>query len=350
MFETRWIEPELAPGPRRDRAIDRGLRRHAEHASSAAVGPEDLIPCGCLTALLASYLDASAAPLRALDDEEGTQLPSALPPVTDAHVHLFPDPVFEALWRWFDAYGWPIRYKLHAPEVIRFQLERGVERLFALHYAHKPGMSRSLNTFIADLCRTEPRVVGFGTVLPGEPDAVATLEEAKALGLRAVKLHCHVQGFAPDSSESLEVFETCARLGLPVLIHAGREPKSDKYRVDPYTTCAAPRMESVVRAFPKLNICVPHFGANEYEAYASMLERYDNFYVDTTMVVAGFFPDEPTATMITRRPERVMFGTDFPNLPYAWDRELRRLIAMGLPESSLATLLSGTASRFLSPT
>ncbi|MGA9520451.1 MAG: hypothetical protein WBV82_03245 [Myxococcaceae bacterium] len=52
-------------------------------------------------------------PLPALDDAEGERLPALLPPVVDAHVHLFPDGVFEAIWRWFDQYGWPIRYKLH---------------------------------------------------------------------------------------------------------------------------------------------------------------------------------------------------------------------------------------------
>ena len=41
-------------------------------------------------------------PLPALQDEEGPRLPEGLPPVVDSHVHLFPDRVFEAVWRWFD--------------------------------------------------------------------------------------------------------------------------------------------------------------------------------------------------------------------------------------------------------
>ncbi|NUP07579.1 MAG: amidohydrolase family protein [Polyangiaceae bacterium] len=296
---------------------------------------------------MASWLDAGNVPLPAIDDEEGAAMPASLPPVTDAHVHVFPDGVFEALWRWFEAYAWPIRYKLRAPEVVRFLLSRGVERVFALHYAHKPGMARALNSFVAELCASDPRIVGFATVLPGEPDAPKILEEAKTLGLRAVKLHCHVQSFAPDAPEALEVFGACQRLGLPVLVHAGREPRSPKYAVDPFSLCGADRVEAVLRAFPTLRVCVPHFGADEQSTYFELIERYDNLYLDTTMMMGGYFPFVPTARSLLARPERILYGTDFPSLPYAWDRELSRLAAFGLPEDALAQILSGSATSFL---
>ena len=97
-------------------------------------------------------------PLPALNDEEGAQLPLSLAPVVDAHVHLFPDGVFEAIWRWFDTHGWPIRYKLHTPKVLDFLFTRGVSRFVALHYAHKPGMARALNEYVAAVQRSDARV------------------------------------------------------------------------------------------------------------------------------------------------------------------------------------------------
>ena len=45
------------------------------------------------------------------------------------------------------------------------------------------------------------------------------------------------------------------------------------------------------------------------------------------------------------RPERVIYGTDFPNLPYAWDREVRHLAAMKLPDHTLAAILGQNALR-----
>ena len=32
--------------------------------------------------------------------------------------------------------------------------------------------------------------------------------------------------------------------------------------------------------------------------------------------------------MVTRHADRLLYGTDFPNIPYAWDRELVKLHAM----------------------
>ena len=90
-----------------------------------------------------------ATPLAPLDDEERGPLPASLPAVIDAHVHLFPPRMFEAIWRWFDANAWPVRHKLEAPAVIRFLLDRGVERIVALHYAHKPRIALAMNPSVA---------------------------------------------------------------------------------------------------------------------------------------------------------------------------------------------------------
>jgi predicted TIM-barrel fold metal-dependent hydrolase len=43
------------------------------------------------------------------------------------------------------------------------------------------------------------------------------------------------------------------------------------------------------------------------------------------------------------RPERILYGTDFPNLPYAWDREVRKLASLGLGGEAQAALFGGNA-------
>jgi predicted TIM-barrel fold metal-dependent hydrolase len=65
------------------------------------------------------------------------------------------------------------------------------------------------------------------------------------------------------------------------------------------------------------------------------------------MILAGYFPEEPLVyQMLEARPERIMYGTDFPNIPYAWDRELERLRARQLPDATLASILGDTARSF----
>lgn len=296
----------------------------------------DLVPCA-----------ASVGPLGpALDDVEGAHVPLGLPEVIDAHVHLFPPRMFEAMWRWFDQHGWPIRYKLHAPQVIEFLQSRGVHRFVALHYAHKPGIARAMNEAMAELVWDHPGVIGTATVMPGEPDAAAILIDAfDRLGLAGAKFHCHVQALAVDDERMHELYEIAAARGKPVVVHAGREPKSAGYRIDPHTLCAAERTERILRAHPTLALCVPHLGADEFEAYGRLLERHENLWLDTTMVLADYFPSRPPARLLTLRPERILYGTDFPILPYAWDRELHKLEGYGLRDEALAGVLGGNCAR-----
>ncbi|WP_141591656.1 amidohydrolase family protein [Myxococcus sp. AB056] len=301
------------------------------------------VPVPCL-ASAPTWRDAGIRmPMPALQDTEGPRLPEGLPPVVDAHVHLFPDRVFDAVWRWFDQYGWPIRYKLHTRQVVSFLLSRGVHRVVALHYAHRPGMARALNAYVAEVAREEPRVLGLATVLPGEPDATAVLEEAFDAGLRGVKIHCHVQCFSPDAPHLHEVYSACAKAGRPLVMHAGREPSSPHYNCDTYALCAAERVERVLKDHPTLKLCVPHLGADEFDAYARLLERHDNLWLDTTMALAGYFPVPIPRRALEVRPERILYGTDFPNIPYAWDRELRTMLGMKLDDAVLAGMLGQNA-------
>ena len=92
-----------------------------------------------------------------------------------------------------------------------------------------------------------------------------------------------------------------------------------------------------------LRLCVPYFGADEFEGYAALLERHDNLWLDSTMMLADYFPGQPPRHLLELRPERVLFGTDFPNLPYAWDRELRLLREFRLPPDTLEWICGRTA-------
>jgi len=282
-------------------------------------------------------------PLPAVDDPEGRQIPAGLVPVIDAHVHLFPDPLFKAVRGWFEQYGWPIRYPLPAQEVARFLLRRGVERVVALHYAHRPGVARGLNRFMAEMCAAESRLIGLATVFPGEPGAATILEEGFDEGLVGVKLHAHVQCFEVDSVAMEEVYDCCAAHDRPLVMHVGREPRSPAYDCDTHALCDAGRLERVLRRHAGLRVCVPHLGADEFDAYRRLLQRYDNLWLDSTMALAGYLPGAQPPPLTDYRADRVVYGSDFPNIPYAWDRELRRIDAMGLEAGVLRRVLRDNA-------
>ncbi len=290
--------------------------------------------------------------MAALDDPEGAGVPppeATGGPVVDAHVHLFPPRVFEAIWRWFDAHAWPVRYRLYAEQVVEFLAARGVRQIVGLHYAHKPGMADALNAFAAELGRSHRDfVVPLGTVLPGEPNAGDVARRALGpLGLHGLKLHCHVQRFCVDDPRLDEVYAACADAGKPAIVHAGREPASPAYPVDAYEVCDVRRVERVLRRWPRLTLVVPHLGLGETPAYLELLAAYENLWLDTTMACAGFFPPaiEPGLASLAPHAGRLLYGTDFPHVPYAWDRELRRLAALPLDAGARRALFSENARR-----
>lgn len=286
------------------------------------------------------------APLAKIDDVEGESVPQNLPLIVDAHIHLFPDEFFASVWQWFDRFAWPIRYKISASEVIKFLLSKGIFHIIGLHYAHKPGVARMLNAHMAELCYRYPQLTGMATVFPGEKNAAGILEEGFRNGLSGVKLHAHVQCFEMESEAMQEVYEVCITNHKPLIMHVGREPKSPAYACDPYEICSADKLERVLKACPSLKVCVPHLGADEFDDYRRLIEVYDNLWLDTTMTLAQYLSVSWSPNLSAFRPDRVMYGSDFPNLPYAWDRELRRFSKLDLPGDAPAMILGKNAAEF----
>jgi predicted TIM-barrel fold metal-dependent hydrolase len=89
---------------------------------------------------------------------------------------------------------------------------------------------------------------------------------------------------------------------------------------------------------------------DQYQEFFDLLERYPNLYLDTTMTLAAFFKsfgdDEPLVemmrSMLLKYSDRVLYGTDWPNIPYDWCRELANLVSLvdGDGEATNATPLT----------
>ena len=131
-------------------------------------------------------------------------------------------------------------------------------------------------------------------------------------------------------------------------MHVGREPKSSAYSCDPYLLCSAEKLEDVLKDFPDLKICVPHMGFDEISSYRELIEKYDNLWIDTTMVLTDYFPIEGKIPLSHYRSDRIMYGSDFPNIPYAWDREIKDLKKADLSREALERISSKNAVDFFS--
>lgn len=263
----------------------------------------------------------------------------------DVHVHPWPPRLYRAMLRWFDEHAWRIHDRVDGDGVDAFLEERGVDRYVALIYAHKAGMARDLNHWMSEYARRHPRAVPAAAVHPDD-DVEAVLTEAfDVLGLRLLKLHAHVTGIAPDDPRLDPVYAMLSERGIPLVFHSGNAPAVEGYPRPVEEVSGVARLRPVLRRFPDLDLVLPHLGAGEFDAVGELLAEHPRLHLDTTMVVSGYFPGGPGREFLLQHHTRIMYGTDFPILPYEYDRERRVLQSLELPADVEDAILYGNAAR-----
>jgi predicted TIM-barrel fold metal-dependent hydrolase len=150
---------------------------------------------------------------------------------------------------------------------------------------------------------------------------------------------------APDDPRLDEVWQASAKHRKPVVIHCGPEPASGGYGIDVKQFSGADKLRRALRKHPGAIAIVPHLGVDQSVQFEAMLAEFPNLYLDTAMVIGTYFEQRPDIEMLRRHPDRILYGTDFPNLPYAWDSELAALRALKLPPGDEAMVLCGNALR-----
>ena len=271
---------------------------------------------------------------------------SALPAI-DAHVHLHPPPLARAIEHWFASHGWTAGHSFEPAAVADTLQARGVRRFCFFSYAHKPGMARELNRWLSITAADLPEAIALGTLHPDDADLDAVAAEATGdLGLRGFKFHHSVQRFHVDDSRLWPVYERAEAAGHVFVLHVGTMPYRDEFT-------GVARFQRVMDRFPTLRVCVAHMGAFQSEAFLALLARYPHLYVDTTMAMSplarryvGADPAAVTDADLLRHQDRVMFGSDFPLIPYDYDEERRWAWQRELDDTVRRKIFHDNAFRF----
>jgi hypothetical protein len=251
-----------------------------------------------------------------------------LPGLVDVHTHFMPDNVLAKVWGFFDAgraapgQPWPIAYRLPEPDRLALLRGFGVRTFSALSYPHKPGMAGWLNAWAAGFAARTPDALHSATFFP-EPEAGAYVAEAIGAGARVFKAHIQVGAYDPRDPLLDPVWGTLADAGVPVVVHCGSGP-----RPGPFT--GPEPISAVLARHPRLTMIVAHLGAPEYGAFLGLADRYPGVYLDTTMAFTDFmerlapFP-EALRPRLAGLGDRILLGSDFPNIPYPYLDQLRAL-------------------------
>ena len=273
-----------------------------------------------------------------------------LPGIVDVHVHFMPKNVMDKVWAYFDAVGpltgttWPIAYRTQEQDRLARLRAMGVRAFPSLVYPHKPGMAGWLNAWAADFASREPDVLQTATFFP-EPSAADDVRRALEGGARVFKAHVQVGAYDPRDPLLDPVWGQLSDAQVPVVVHCGDGPAPGAF------TGPGP-WQDVMSRFPGLPAIVAHMGLPDYEDFLRMALKFDRLHVDTTMAFTDFtermapFPRALTP-LLADLGDRVLFGSDFPNTPYAFAHQVEALLRLELGDQWLRGVLHDNASRLL---
>jgi predicted TIM-barrel fold metal-dependent hydrolase len=270
--------------------------------------------------------------------------------LVDVHVHFLPDQVMDAVWGYFDQaekhYGtaWPVTYRTPTADRLRTLQDLGVREFPALVYPHKPDMAAWLSAWARDFAAKTPGCVSSGTFYP-EPGAAQYVKEALELGTRIFKVHVQVGDYDPRDDELDAVWGQLADAGVPVVVHCGSGPIPGRH------TGPGPFGE-VLRKHPRLTAVIAHLGMPEYAEHLAFAETYPNVHLDTTMAFTPFVEamsplPKDLLPRLAALQDRIVLGSDFPNIPYEYAVQLESLERLELGDEWLRAVCWHNGVRLL---
>ncbi|MFE5485038.1 amidohydrolase family protein [Streptomyces sp. NPDC056527] len=270
-----------------------------------------------------------------------------LPGLIDVHTHFMPRNVLDKVWAYFDSVGpltgmeWPITYREEEDRRVALLREFGVLAFTSMLYPHKAGMAPWLNGWAADFAARTPDCLHTATLYP-EPDATAYVGTAIDDGACVFKVHLQVGGFDPNDPLLDESWATLSDTRTPVVIHCGSGPAPGKF------TGPGPVGRLLAR-HPGLRLIVAHMGMPEYADFLDLAERYEGVHLDTTMAFTDFserLAPFPAAELPRLRSlqDKILLGSDFPNIPYPYAHQLQALERLGLGDDWMRRVLYGNGA------
>ena len=213
-----------------------------------------------------------------------------------------------------------------------------MRRFGCLSYAHKPGMATWLSEWSLAFAARTPGAIPCAAFFP-EPGVETYVARAIDAGAMLFKVHLQVGGFDPRDPLLQSVCGQLAEADVPVVVHAGSGPMAGRF------TGSGPFGE-VMAQHPQLPAIVAHMGVAEKHDFVPMAARYERMRLDTTMVGTGFMerqhrfdPGLMPAVQELGLAGKVVFGSDFPNIPYPYAEQVEAVQRWDLGDDWLRAVL-----------
>jgi uncharacterized protein len=243
----------------------------------------------------------------------------------DAHAHIYPDEIaMKAAGATADFYEMEMECDGRLDTLAARGAQAGIEKHVILGVAVTPRRVTSINNYLMRTVAERPDLlIGFGAMHPDIADVRGELRRIKAGGLKGIKIHADMQEVLLDGDPMIQVLKHLAAENMPAMLHMGdsRYPYSEPQR-----------LAKALHAVPDVKVIAAHFGGwSVWDEAWKVLSDFDNVWVDTSSSLYAMTPEEGAKAIRRYRPDRVVFGTDFP----MWDpvTERRRFNALPLTEA-----------------
>ncbi len=263
--------------------------------------------------------------------------------IVDAHTHLFPERLAAAIRAFFvqfisgDAFGYPFAWQ----EARAALQDSGVGRCWTLPYVRQPNGAKALNRWMAETFTHDAFVEPGATVHPGD-DVRAVVDEAlDTLHLRLFKLHCSVGEYALVDVRLDPLWRRLSDTGTPVVVHLGHSVAGNTEATE------LADLETVAQRWPEARIILAHCAAPAVDEALELLRRHPNLHADLTPVVFHLAPVR--AGSLAGLEERILFGSDVPNVAVKVEDAVAAIRNLGLAAHDEALVLGGNANRLLPP-
>jgi len=266
-----------------------------------------------------------------------------IPGLFDVHVHFMHPRVMAKVWAYFDGVGtglWPVQYRGTDDERVEYLRSMGVRRFTSLSYAHKPGIAEFLNDWTREFAERTPDTLWSATFFP-EPEAADYGPKLVDAGVQVFKAHLQVGDFAADDPLLEPVWGVLSESRTPVVLHAGSGPAAGRFT-------GPGGVSRVLARHPELCLVVAHLGAPETSEFLDLADRYANVMLDTTMAFVDFWDQPVDSAIVQRLPglqDRILFGTDFPNIPYDYAHQVEALQRLDLGDDWMRDVLWNNGAR-----
>lgn len=226
-------------------------------------------------------------------------------------------------------------------EIVEAMDRAGIQMLM-LSAWHRPGKWIIHNDTVAEMVSEYPdRFAGVATVNLEKPLLAAReLERAmKSLGVKALRIVPWLWNRPPNDKFYFPLYVKCIELDIPFCTqvgHTGPLMPSETGRPVPY-------LDEVALTFPELKIIAGHIGYPWTDEMIGLAWKHENVFIDTSAYLPRYYPQQLIHYMKTYGRDKVMFGTNFPQL--SLEKCVEQVYALDLSDEARAAFLGENAKR-----